>query len=53
MITLSKKIFKSISFLIEYSLAGEKRHWEECGKPKDHIYTEIRRIRRWLNTKQK
>ena len=46
---MNKKILSSIHQLVEYSYPGEKRHWEESDRPKNHIYTEISRIRKWLN----
>ncbi len=47
---MNKKLIRSIRLLVEYSFPGEKRHWEESDKPKNHIYSEIRRIRKWLNS---
>ena len=51
MIPPTKRILKSINKLIDYSFTDEKKHWEECNRPKNHIYSDIRRIRWWLTNK--
>lgn len=34
--------------LLDYVEADEKKHWLEAGKPKAHIYEDIRALREWL-----
>jgi hypothetical protein len=35
--------------IIEYLFWEEIRHWEELGKPRNHIFTDVRRVDRWLD----
>jgi hypothetical protein len=34
----------------DYLLESEQRHWEECGKPKEHIYNDAVALKDWLNS---
>lgn len=34
--------------LLNYCSETEEKHWEESGKPKNHIYVSIRRLKQFL-----
>ena len=40
-------IIYHIDEIISY-LHEEKKHWEESGKPKDHIYTSIQKVKQYF-----
>jgi len=44
----SRKLYKDIIVICDY-LKEEKKHYEESGRPKEHIWLHIKRIRQWLN----
>ena len=46
---MDKKIERSLERIIQYLFWEEIRHWEELGKPRDHIFTDVRRVDRWLD----
>jgi len=31
----------ALNNVLNYMIPVEKKHWEECGKPKAHIYTDL------------
>jgi hypothetical protein len=43
------KFKKDIAVICNY-LHEEKKHYEESGKPGDHIWCYVRRMQRWLKT---
>lgn len=46
-----RAFFESVAKVVEYGLddglLGEHKHWEECGKPKNHIYHQFRKLQQW------
>jgi len=46
MIWLTPKEHEAISAIYDYLIHDEQKHWEELNKPKDHIYTKLRTLRR-------
>jgi hypothetical protein len=46
---MDEKIEKSLERIIEYLFWDEIRDWEAQGKPRNHIYTDLRRVDRWLD----
>lgn len=41
----------AISNLIIYMYDDEKKHWEECDKPrKEHIFLDVRKVDKWLRS---
>ena len=41
--------YRSLSAILEYLCEDERKHWEELGKPDDHIYTHIQRVQTWAD----
>ena len=50
---LAKVVRSDIKKLLEYLYEDERKHWEECGKPKKHIFTIIERLENKLDEKEK
>jgi hypothetical protein len=52
---MEKKIEGSLERIIDYLFWDEIRDWEAEGKPRKHIFTDVRRVDRWLGeiTKKK
>jgi hypothetical protein len=46
---MDEKIERSLERIIEYLFSDEIRDWEAQGKPRNHIYTDLRRVDRWLD----
>lgn len=46
---MDERIEKSLERIIEYLFWDEIRDWEAQGKPRNHIYTDLRRVDRWLD----
>jgi|GEM_PF-7095246 len=42
------KLHGDINIVCDYLAYDEKKHYEESGRPKDHIWSNIKRIRKWL-----
>lgn len=42
------KIAESLERIVEYLFWDEIRHWEARGRPRNHIYRDVRRIDKWL-----
>jgi hypothetical protein len=40
---------KDITLICDYLEVDEKRHCEESGRPKNHIWSSVKRLRQWLN----
>jgi len=51
--TKPSKLQKEIAVICDYLVVDEKRHYEESGRPKDHIWLHVKRIQRWLNKNNK
>jgi hypothetical protein len=47
------KLQKDIAVICDYLELDENRHYEESGRPKDHIWLYVKRIQRWLNKNNK
>lgn len=45
---IPKKVLLSINALVQYSIASEEKHFEESGKPRNHIFRDVRKIAYWL-----
>lgn len=45
------EIRNDIALICDYLAVDEKRHYEESGRPKNHIWCYIRRTRQWLKEK--
>jgi len=45
-------IEKDIAVICDY-LGDEKKHYEESGRPQNHIWRSVRRIRQWLKDNNK
>ena len=48
---INKEIKQEIQKLINY-LYEEKKHWQECGRPKEHIYRTILKLDKYINPKK-
>lgn len=46
---LTAEVYESLSALIEYASPDERKHWEEAGRPRDHIFLDLERIAAWLD----
>lgn len=44
---------RSIALMCAYLDEDEHSHWEECGKPKDHIWREVNRVKAWCKKVQR
>jgi len=47
---MDENIERSLERIIEYLFSDEIRDWEAQGKPRNHIFTDVRRVDRWLDT---
>jgi hypothetical protein len=45
---MEKKIEKSLERIIEYLFWDEIWDWEAQGKPRKHIFADVRRVDHWL-----
>jgi len=45
---IPKKVLRAINLLVKYSFINEEKHFEESGKPKNHIFRDVRKINHWL-----
>ena len=45
---LEKNLKKEIGKVVDYLWHDEEKHWEEDGKPRNHIFIAVRRINNWL-----
>ena len=45
---MDEEVKRSLLDVIEYLYSEEKRHYEESGKPKNHIFNDVRRVDDWL-----
>jgi hypothetical protein len=50
---IPKKVLRSMNTLIQYSIASEEKHFEESGKPRNHIFRDVRKIAFWLKNIKK
>jgi hypothetical protein len=42
------KLMKDITVLCDYLEVDEKKHYEESGWPRNHIWCYVKRIKQWL-----
>jgi hypothetical protein len=47
---MNHEIFKSLEKVVKYLYDDEQKHWEEDGKPKDHIFTHVNLLDHWVRT---
>jgi hypothetical protein len=50
---MDKEIERSLERIIEYLFWDEIRDWEAQGKPRKQIFTDVRRVDRWLGELRK
>jgi hypothetical protein len=46
---MDNETYNSLCAVLDYLMPEEKRHWEEMGKPDDHIYLDVRRVDDWAD----
>jgi hypothetical protein len=46
---MDNKTYDSLCALLDYLFPVEKRHWEEMGRPDDHIYLHLQRLAGWAD----
>jgi len=46
---MDEPTYRSVLVILDYLVAEEERHWEECGKPKKHIYIHLARLIQWAD----
>ena len=44
---MNEATYRSVLAILAYLMPEEKRHWEESGKPRGHIYDDIARLEKW------
>jgi hypothetical protein len=44
----NQAIREALAEVLDYLERDEYRNWAECGWPKNHIYSRIVKLRRWL-----
>jgi hypothetical protein len=44
---MNDETFNSLCAVLDYLMPEEERHWEEMGKPDDHIFLHVRRVDNW------
>lgn len=45
-----KELLEAIEAVIEYMYEDEKKNWEECGKPKNHIFTHLQVLNNFVKS---
>ena len=45
---MDKDVARSLERIIQYLFFDEIRDWEAQGKPRNHIYCDVRRVDTWL-----
>jgi hypothetical protein len=43
---------KDITLICDYLEVDEKRHYEESGRPRNHIWCRVKKARQWLGKQQ-
>ena len=46
---MDKNVARSLERIIQYLFFDEIRDWEAQGKPRNHIYRDVRRVDKWLD----
>jgi len=46
---MNAQTYRSVLAILAYLMPEERRHWEEDGKPKNHIYHHVRRLMEWVD----
>lgn len=44
---MDEETYESLQRVVKYLLPEESRHWEESGKPKQHIYKDVIRLKQY------
>lgn len=47
---MTKELYASLCEIVNYLHADERKHWEEAEKPAVHIYHDVHRVAKWLDT---
>lgn len=45
---MNEETKKHLLKIINYLLQDEKKNWEECNRPQNHIFTNIQAVNQWL-----
>ncbi len=46
---MDEKTYESVLAIIENLWRDEKKHWQECGWPKNHIYRHVKQLADWAD----
>ena len=46
---MDEKTYQSLYLMVVYLSADEARHFEECGRPRNHIHRHVMRLEKWLD----
>ena len=46
---MNAQTYRSLLAILAYLMPEERRHWEEDGKPNNHIYHHVRRLVEWAD----
>jgi len=49
---MENEIFEHINKMVDYLYESEYKHWEESGKPKNHIFNSAMEVRKWIEQEQ-
>lgn len=49
---MDKKTIASLEEVVNYLHHDEERHWDEDGKPSEHIYHAVHRLAQWLDNEK-
>ena len=44
---MDNETYNSLCAVLDYLIPAEKRHWEEAGRPKQHIYLHLKQVDDW------
>jgi hypothetical protein len=48
---MDEKTYQSLREVVMYLSLDEGRHFEENGRPRNHIYRHVMRLAKWLDAK--
>lgn len=43
------EVHESLHALVQYFYRDERKHWQESGRPKAHIFHDVERVAAWLD----
>lgn len=46
---MNEKTYRSLLIVLDYLMPEERRHWQELGRPKEHVYRHLRQLRDWAD----